>query len=323
MSSIQLLVFGFTAVAVLAIIVIAFSWLVARHLCRPRRRKHNKTPADYGLPFRDGSFYSGKRKLKGWFIPVEKSTHLHPTIILCHGWSSNSSRLLPLAQSLHRAGFAVFLYDTRGHGMSDGGGPVTGMSFAEDLIAAIDSLWWNHHVDPFRIAVVGHSIGAVGAIHAASVDPRIRALVSCSAFADPRTVLGKVMDWVHLPRWPVQALAFRFIERWIRQPISQLAPLNRINKTRSPVLLLHGGADRIVSPSNLHTLADRAVKNDCTQWIEPASGHSDLLLHPVVRRRIAGFLHTELADAPGESGTHETPARHQPRNARMTQVCMN
>jgi len=323
MSFIQPLTIGLALAAALAVGVIVFSWLVARHLCRPRRRRPVKTPADYHLPFREEVFYSGKRRLRGWFIPVQRSDHLHPTVVLCHGWSSNSSRLLPLAKSLHKAGFGVFLYDTRGHGRSRSGGPVTGLSFAEDLTAAIDSLWHNHQVDPFRIAVIGHSVGAVGAILAASMDPRIRAVVSCAAFADPKVLLGNVMNCLHLPRWPVQTLAFRFIERWIQKPISQLAPLNRINKIRSPLFLLHGGDDHIISPSNLHLLAERAVKPNLTQWIEPNSGHSDLLLHPVAHKRIVSYLQTHLRSLHGESLILEsTPKSHSTR-PRLHQVCTN
>jgi len=320
----QLLTIGLIAAACLAAAALtAFSWLVARLLCRPRRRMPVRTPADYHLPFREEIFYSGRRKLRGWFIPARGSTHLHPTVVLCHGWSSNSSRLLPLARNLHSAGLSVFLYDTRGHGRSESGGPVTGLAFAEDLIAAIDSLWHNHRVDPFRIAVIGHSVGAVGAILAASMDPRIRAVVSCAAFADPRAMLGTVMSDLHIPRWPVQMLAFRFIEQWIGKPISQLAPLNRINKIRSPLFLLHGGNDRVVPPSNLRQLTARGVKTVLTQWIEPTSGHSDLLLHPVAQKRIVSYLQTHLRTPDGEFQGLTSPPRPQERRERPHQVCMN
>ena len=323
MSYIELLTTGFIAAASLAAATTALSWLIARRLCKPRRRAPAKTPADYHLPFREELFFSGKRKLRGWFIPAQGSTHLNPTVILCHGWSSDSSRLLPLAENLHCAGLSVFLYDTRGHGRSESGGPVTGFSFAEDLTAAIDSLWHNHRADPFRIGVVGHSVGGVGAILAASMDPRISAVVSCSAFADPRSMLGAVMSSLHIPRWPFQALAFRFIERWVPKPLSQLAPLNRVHKVRSPIFLLHGGNDRIVSPSNLHRLAERAVKTTLTQWLEPTSGHSDLLLHPVAQARIVSFLRVNLCSTEGESLSLDSASRARARKARLRQVCMN
>jgi fermentation-respiration switch protein FrsA (DUF1100 family) len=166
-------------------------------------------------------------------------------------------------------------------------------------------------------------VGAVGAILAASMDPRIRAVVSCSAFADPKEMLGKVMSCLRLPRWPVQTLAFRFIERWIRTPISQLAPLNRINKVRSPLFLLHGGTDRIVSPSNLQRLADRAVKSNLTQWTAPNGGHSDYLLHPFAHERIISYLQTHLGTLPGESMRPESISRSHPRRPRLHQVCTN
>src|SRR5207302_3968815 len=61
------------------------------------------------------------------------------TIILSHGYGGNRDEMLPVANSLHDAGFSVFSYDLPGCGGS--GGQVTfGAKEAEDLRSVLDYL---------------------------------------------------------------------------------------------------------------------------------------------------------------------------------------
>ncbi|MGB2957310.1 MAG: hypothetical protein WBD30_00325, partial [Bacteroidota bacterium] len=64
------------------------------------------------------------------------------------------------------------------------------------------------------------------------------------------------------------------------------------------------------------------VKPNLTQWIEPNSGHSDLLLHPVAHKRIVSYLQTHLRTLHGESPALVVP-RSQPRRTHLHQVCTN
>ena len=169
----------------LAALSIGFAWVFARLYCKPKRRLPTKTPANYGLPFVPVTFRSHDVPLQGWFIPLDGNSVSPPTIILAHGWSNNAAQMLPVACALHQAGFGVLLYDARGHGGSGGDGPITILKMAEDLIAAVDYLAGRPDVDMTRLGAVGHSLGGGSVILAASIELRIRAVVSTSAFADP------------------------------------------------------------------------------------------------------------------------------------------
>ncbi len=186
--------FGLGAIAALSI---GFSWLFARLYTRPRRRLPSKTPIDYGLPFEPITFNSRGVLLNGWFIPTDGNPALRPAIILAHGWSSNAAQMLPLAHLLHTAGFGVLMYDARGHGTSGAAGPITIRKFAEDLMAAIDYLEIRLGADATCLGVVGHSMGGASTILAASIEPRIRVLVSSSAFADAVALTRRFIneDW--------------------------------------------------------------------------------------------------------------------------------
>jgi pimeloyl-ACP methyl ester carboxylesterase len=242
------------AVAGTAGLVIGFSWLIARLWCAPRRRAPLKDPMDYGLAYEPVSFTSNNGPLRGWFVPRAPGPGPAPTVIVAHGWSGNAADMLPAARILHGAGFAVALYDARGHGSSGKDGPITILKFAEDIETCLDYLGTRSDVDHDRIGLLGHSLGGSGALLAASEDSRVHAVVSCSAFADPRTITADFLSRLHIPCWPFLSLVCRFIERWLGTNMEEVAPKNRISRISAPLLLLHGARDRFIPPEHMDAL---------------------------------------------------------------------
>lgn len=287
-------VLGFAA---LAAGILTFSWVWARHACKPKRRIPDKTPADFDLPYETTRFPSGGAMLNGWLIPAKANPASGPTIILCHGWSRNASKMLPIARALHEAGFGVLLYDARGHGKSGSDGPITGLKFAQDLIAAIDYLDGRPELKIGRLGVVGHSLGGVGAILAASMEPRIRALVSISAFADPVDIFGRIMRELHIPRWPFLWIACRIIERWVGRPMAEVTPGNRISRVHVPTLLMHGAFDEFIAPSNMDTLRAGAPEEQVQTWLIPDGAHSDFIGRRDCGQWVVEFLQDSLRAA--------------------------
>lgn len=278
----------------IVLLTIGFSWLLARLFCRPTRRRPTATPADHGLPFEAVTFTSHGVPLKGWFILTNGNPTPQPTIIVAHGWSTNASKMLPLAQLLHAAGFGVFLYDARGHGASGADGPITGPKFAEDLLAAVGYLVQRAEVDLTRLGVVGHSLGASGAILAASTEPRIRALVSSSAFADPVDVVSDFLRAFHLPQWPFLGLVSYFINRWLETNMTDEAPQNRIGQIQAPLLLIHGDSDQYIPSSNLEALYARTQPGNAQRWLVPGRRHLNVIRDPDYGPRVISFLKEHL-----------------------------
>jgi dipeptidyl aminopeptidase/acylaminoacyl peptidase len=110
--------------------------------------------------------------------------------------------MLPLARVLHHAGFSVLLYDARGHGGSGQSGPITIRKMGEDIIASVEYLVSRNDIDPSNIGVLGSSMGGSSAIVAASIDDRIRAVVTVSAFASPTAITKDFLSSFHIPSWP-------------------------------------------------------------------------------------------------------------------------
>lgn len=114
----------------------------------------------------------------------------HPAVILVSG-SGQQNRdeeifghkpFLLLADYLTRRGFAVLRYDDRGVGGSTGEvRNATTLDFADDVEALFKALRRNKHVDPRRIAILGHSEGGLIAPIVASRCPQVAALVLLAA----------------------------------------------------------------------------------------------------------------------------------------------
>jgi pimeloyl-ACP methyl ester carboxylesterase len=142
-------------------------------MLRSRRAPLTRTPADAGLTYEDVEFEASDGvALKGWFVPAEG---VAPAVVFVHGWMWNrlgnvagqtpvpdrDVDFLPAVRALHDAGFAVLLFDLRGHGESaDAPGPQTyGPVEARDFVAAVDHLRSRPDVDDDRIGAIGTSAG--------------------------------------------------------------------------------------------------------------------------------------------------------------------
>jgi len=101
--------------------------------------------------------------------------------VLCHGATTDHRAMRPSAQRLTRRGIATLTFDFRGHGRSDG---FLDANVAKDVTSAVGFLRNHPKVDPERIALVGHSLGALAAIHTAAELENIQALVFLSSPAD-------------------------------------------------------------------------------------------------------------------------------------------
>jgi alpha-beta hydrolase superfamily lysophospholipase len=216
-------------------------------------------------------------------------------IVLSHGWSTNATQMLPLADHLHKAGFSMLLYDARGHGPSGTDGPITISKFAEDLIAAIDYLESRPEADTTRLGVVGHSMGGASAILAAPIDPRIRVLVSSSAFADPVTLTLRFIRALHVPRWPFSKLVRFFIEGWLGASMTHISPQRRISEVGVPLLLLHGDSDQFIPASNMEALYANAPRGHTERWLVSGARHANVISDLRFGPRVTEFLRNHLS----------------------------
>ncbi|MFI7598173.1 alpha/beta hydrolase [Actinoplanes sp. NPDC049681] len=102
-----------------------------------------------------------------------------PAVVVAHGFAGSGRLMRPFADTLARRGYVVALPDLAGHAANTR--PLTGQDEVDrDLAAVIRYVRARPDVDPGRVVLVGHSMGAAAVVRAGSRDQRIAATVAIS-----------------------------------------------------------------------------------------------------------------------------------------------
>ncbi len=259
---------------------------------KPRQVPNETVPP---VPYEDVVWQSQGKAVKGWLMPqpVTIQGRKPPVIVVAHGWGSNRSRVLRYALPLYEEGFAILMYDARSHGDSEDYRTPSGLQFRDDLCAAIDWLRTRQDIDPDRIGVIGHSLGAFGAVLAIDAGAPIAALVTDSMPVRLGTMIGAELRRRKLPQFPLAYLIPLFMiwrSRIPRALVRRANPVSilRDNKMRggAPVLLVHSRRDEFIPVSELNLVLSGAP--GLPHLYVEAEGHSaserDPAFWPVVKR---------------------------------------
>jgi pimeloyl-ACP methyl ester carboxylesterase len=177
-----------------------------------------------------------------------------------------------IARDLHRRGYAVLLFDLRGHGQSDPSRLSMGRLERRDLRAALD--WARREgYPPGRIGWVGYSLGASTVLMEGAENRDIRAAVLDSPFGNlPELLDRQLAAYSGLPRAfnPGILLAAR-LAFGVRT--DDLVPARAASKWRDrPLLLIHGDADSTVPVRQARQIA-RAAGPRCRALLIPGVEH--------------------------------------------------
>lgn len=227
----------------------------------PRPRAPVHAPGELGLPFQDVTIESDGLRLPAWWIPGPEAVDA-PAVVLVHGWESARDRTLPNAQVLHAAGFHVLTFDVRGHGANDREVlPLTAVEFGRDALAA--ARFALERPDVTGLAMLGHSLGGVGALLAAVAEPRIAAVVAVSTPAGPYRLTRHTFRLARLPlpdliAYPLAWLTTRVFLRPRGHAVGAVSATRAAGAYLGPLLLVHGTADDVVPPGSVMLLARAA-----------------------------------------------------------------
>ena len=288
-----------TAAALPVALAYRFSQIYRVRAGFPNRRPPAFTPADFGMAFEETVVRSPGGDLPAWFIPAG-STAAGPGVVLVHGWDSARDRMLANVQFLNAAGFHCLTFDVRGMGANPPESlPVSAGEFGADALAGFATLIDRPEVTTG--AILGHSMGAIGAVLAAAADPRVAALVISSTPSDPRRLVRETfrLAGLRLPAPVAGPLSWLTTREFLRQRghrVRDISALEAIARYRGPVLLVHGELDQVIPQSHAERLriaASTARAGDATQievLIVAGGGHTWLYEQEIYRRTIAAFL---------------------------------
>ncbi len=204
-----------------------------RHFIFFPERLIEATPEAMGLPFEDVIFTAADSvKLHGWFIPAPRTqtpTGARPfTFIMFHGNAGNISHRIDWAKLYRdRLGVNVFLFDYRGYGRSEGQPTEKGTYLDGD--AAVAAMLARPDVDPARIVLAGHSLGA--------------GVATETALRHPPAGLVLESPFTSVADMAKQAIPFLPVGLFLT---TRYETERKIAKVGCPVLVIHGDQDEVI-----------------------------------------------------------------------------
>jgi pimeloyl-ACP methyl ester carboxylesterase len=294
----------------------------------PHRHPPEHDPSSLGLAFEETTVPSAGVDLPAWWIPARDGAP-GPAVLLIHGWESARDRTLPNAVVLHAIGLHVLTIDVRGHGANPPEElPLTAGEFGADALAAARYLLERRDVT--AIAILGHSMGGIGALLAAAAEPRVGAVVAASTPADPYRLTRQTFRLARLPlpgpfAYPLAWLTTHVFLEPRGHTVRSVSAARAIEAYRGPVLLIHGDADRVVPIGHLDRLPRAASRTrdegadagPLEVLVIPGGEHSWLYEFAAYRGAVARFLASSLG-GPLEPKAAEAIARATPA-ARLPQ----
>lgn len=200
-------------------------------------------------------------------------------LVFVHGYHDNWRTGLTYARRYAEAGFNLLFVDLRAHGESGGDWVGAGWLDRRDLVA-----WCRWVVsragEGVRIALAGISMGAASCLMACGEKDLPQQVVACvadSGYTDFWRTAENVVETGSLGTPPASAHPLLDVarRRLMRErggyDIRLSRPVDALARTRVPVLLVHGEADRVVPVGMAHELA--AAGGGHQLEIFPGAGH--------------------------------------------------
>jgi len=204
-------------------------------------------------------FPCGELKLEGLYYGVDVKTPV-PAVVVCHphplhGGSMHNNVTSAIADALVESGIAALLFNFRGVGRSQGsyGG---GIAEQEDIGAALDWLESDSEVDNGRLGLAGYSFGGGVALPVACTDERVRCVALIS-------------------------------------PYFESLPIVLLQGCRKPKLILVGGSDDLVLPSDVERYGREAAAPKACRIIKGAD-HFWGGYEGTMADSVAGFFRSAL-----------------------------
>jgi pimeloyl-ACP methyl ester carboxylesterase len=213
--------------------------------------------------------------------------------VVAHGFtgSSRAADVQAISRAVAGHGVGVLAIDFRGHGRSKGRSTI-GAEEIHDVAAAV--AWLRTH-GYGRVAAFGWSMGGSAVLRYAGLGGELDAVVSVSSPArwyERGTRPMRLLQWLCETRTGRLVLRFGRHTRIARNSWDEVVPeaphevVGRIAPT--PLLIVHGDADRYFPLPHVHLLRDSAPTAEV--WVEPGMGHAEAATTPELIGRIVEWL---------------------------------
>lgn len=205
-----------------------------------------------------GDFYPGKEK---------------KLVIFAHGYTWTREGSLKYAKLFRRLGYALYLYDERGHGDNAKDTVTLGYRESEDLHQVV-RYFRKKLGEDWQIGLHGESMGgACVLLEMKHEEDRLAFVIADSPFASMKELMEYQITLYHLPKFladfcsPLLKLACGFSYKEVR-------PIESVKKSTVPLLLIQGDGDKFIPPSHTEEIK-KARPSKTTLKYFPKVDHTD------------------------------------------------
>jgi fermentation-respiration switch protein FrsA (DUF1100 family) len=212
--------------------------------------------------------------LVSWYLPPPPG---RPVVLYLHGNGGHIGYRAARLRRFAEAGYGVLMLEYRGYGGNPGKPSEAGLyADAEAAMAFLATA----AIPAERLVLWGESLGSAVAVHLAA-----ERAVAGVVLEAPFTSVAAIAQW-HYPFLPAARL--------VRDRFDARAQIGRL---RAPVLVLHGGHDRVV-PIRFGRALLAAAPEPKEGWFAPRAEHEDLGMFGALEAAIA-FIERRVCRARG------------------------
>lgn len=199
-------------------------------------------------------------KLRGYYLPAKKPTN--KLVILTHGYLGHAKQMGLYGQYYHdELDYNIFMPDARGHGDSEGDYYGFGWPDRLDLIDWTKQLIEREGGDE-EVVYHGLSMGAATVLMASGEDDlpkEVRAIIADSPYTSVYELFAYQMKRMyHLPAFPILDTTSVVTKLRAGYGLREANAVDEVERTRVPLLLIHGTADTFVPTKMAEELHDHA-----------------------------------------------------------------
>lgn len=224
--------------------------------------------------------------LNCWHIEPKEGK---PTILFCHGNKVNITQKHTVAQFLSDNGYGVLMADYRGYGNNPGTPSEKGLY--EDTQAAVDFLNNEKGIETKDLYIWGHSLGG-GVVSEIASKNDFKGVILNSTFTNiidmTKDTIIKTLEKKDIPLKRLQTKIVELLPDAVFSIINtKFDNIDKIDKIKSPILILHSKQDEVVPYQMSEKLAGK--NKNCTLVLSESGLHSD---HKWSEETIKEFLTT-------------------------------
>ncbi len=204
-----------------------------------------------------------------------------PTVILTHGWSGRGTQMGQIATELANEGYRAVAFDAPAHGLSAGS-----TSNLKEIVETIELLSIKF---PDVLAYVGHSLGGLASLHAATRVPQVK---SVTMIGSPNRVTEIVQNFCRMisASQKVGDLLNQYIEKQFGSPSDDFSSEHVLKSL--PLLngqIIHDKEDYDVRIENAREI--EFAWNGRAQLVETVGlGHRRILSDKNVIKSVVNFV---------------------------------